>query len=99
MNKNGYQFKYKFEIGNFNAINYNNKMIIFNETQLEVLDKISDLNQTLINTNSSTNAKYKELVLLNSNAGSLFDNDTFQNIIFTIQYLFFFSFNSIKFYN
>lgn len=52
-----YDFKYKFEIGNFNAINYSNKMIIFNETQLEVLDKISDLNQTLINTNSSTNAK------------------------------------------
>ena len=74
-----YVFKYKFEIGNFNAINYSNKMIIFNETQLEVLDKISDLNQTLINTNSSTNAKYKELVLLNSNAGSLFDNDTFQD--------------------
>ena len=71
-----FEFKYHFELGEFNTINYSNKMVIFNETQLEVLDKISNLNQSLLKSNNK-NKNYKQLVLLNSNAGSLFDNDTF----------------------
>ena len=73
-----FEFKYQFELGEFNIINYSNKMIIFNETQLEVLDKISNLNQSLLQY-SNKNKNYKQLVLLNSNAGSLFDNDTFMD--------------------
>ena len=73
-----FEFKYKFELGKFNIINFSNKMIIFNETQIEILDKISNLNQTLLKSSNKTR-NYKLLVLLNSNAGSLFDNDTFMD--------------------
>ena len=98
-----FDFKYKFEIGNFNTINYSNRMIIFNETQMEILDKISNLNQTLLN-NANTNANLKELVLLNSNAGSLFDNDTFldyflsdnESVIKMILNLFCYEFKNLK---
>ena len=73
-----FNFKYKFQIGKFNMINYSNKIIIFNETQMEEFEKISNLEQSLLN-NSDNNTNYKQLVLLNSNAGSLFDNDTFMD--------------------
>ena len=79
LNENySFNFKYKFEIGKFNTINYTNKMIIFNETQMEEFDRITNLEQTLLN-NNDRNTSYKELILLNSNAGSLFDNDTFMD--------------------
>ena len=98
-----FEFKYKFEIGKFNIINYSNKMIIFNETQFEVLDKISNLNQTLLKSSNKTR-NYKQLVLLNSNAGSLFDNDTFldyflsdnENIIKMILNIFCYEYNTLK---
>ena len=41
-----FEFKYEFELGDFNTINYSNKMIIFNESKVEVLDKISNLNKS-----------------------------------------------------
>jgi hypothetical protein len=79
LNENySFNFKFKFEIGKFNTINYTNKMIIFNETQMEEFDRITNLEQTLLN-NNDRNTSYKELILLNSNAGSLFDNDTFMD--------------------
>ena len=98
-----FEFKYEFELGEFNIINYSNKMIIFNETQLEVLDKISNLNQTLLK-HSNKNKNYKQLVLLNSNAGSLFDNDTFldyflsnnENIIKMILNIFCYEYKILK---
>ena len=98
-----FKFKYKFEIGKFNMINYSNKMIIFNETQMEKFDKITDLQQILLNNNDS-NKNYKHLVLLNSNAGSLFDNDTFmdyflsdnENIIKMILNLFCYQYKAFK---
>jgi len=101
-----FQFKHKFEIGKFNMINYSNKMIIFNETQMEVLDKISNLQQSLLNS-TDNNLNYKQLVLLNSNAGSLFDNDTFldyflsdnENIIKMILNLFCYEYKTFKFHD
>ena len=97
------EFKYQFKLGEFNIINYSNKMIIFNETQLEVLDKISNLNQSLLQY-SNKNKNYKQLVLLNSNAGSLFDNDTFldyflsdnENIIKMILNIFCYEYRILK---
>ena len=99
-----FEFKYEFELGDFNTINYSNKMIIFNETQLEILDKISNLNQSLLK-DSNKNKNYKQLVLLNSNAGSLFDNDTFldyflsdnENIIKMILNIFCYEHKILKF--
>ena len=98
-----FNFKYKFQIGNFNMINYSNKMIIFNETQMEEIDKISNLEQSLLN-DSDNNSNYKQLVLLNSNAGSLFDNETFmdyflsdnENIIKMILNLFCYEYKELK---
>ena len=98
-----FEFKYEFELGEFNIINYSNKMIIFNETQFEVLDKISNLNQSLLK-HSKKNKNYKQLVLLNSNAGSLFDNDTFldyflsnnENIIKMILNIFCYEYKILK---
>ena len=99
-----FEFKYEFELGDFNTINYSNKMIIFNESQVEVLDKISNLNQSLLK-DSNKNKNYKQLVLLNSNAGSLFDNDTFldyflsdnENIIKMILNIFCYEHKILKF--
>ena len=99
-----FEFKYEFELGDFNTINYSNKMVIFNESQLEVLDKISNLNQNLLKY-SNKNKNYKQLVLLNSNAGSLFDNDTFldyflsdnENIIKMILNIFCYEYKILKF--
>ena len=99
-----FEFKYEFELGDFNTINYSNKMVIFNESQLEVLDKISNLNQNLLKY-SNKNKNYKQLVLLNSNAGSLFDNDTFldyflsdnENIIKMILSIFCYEYKILKF--
>ena len=48
-----FKFKNKYEIGDFNMINYTNRMIIFNGTQMEVLDKICDLEQNLLKSNDS----------------------------------------------
>ena len=98
-----FEFKYKFEIGEFNTINYSNKMIIFNETQMEEFGRITNLEQSLLN-NSDRNNNYKQLVLLNSNAGSLFDNDTFmdyflsdnENIIKMILNLFCYEYDVLK---
>ena len=79
LNENySFNFKYKFEIGKFNTINYSNKMIIFNETPIEEFDRFTTLEQTLLNKNDR-NKNYKQLILLNSNAGSLFDNDAFMD--------------------
>ena len=47
-------------------------MIIFNETQLENLNLISKIKQNLLFDSSQ-----QELLLLNSNANSLFDCETF----------------------
>ena len=99
-----FQFKYQFELGEFNIINYSNKMVIFNESQLEVLDKISDLDQSLLKY-SNKNKNYKQLVLLNCNAGSLFDTDTFldyflcdnENIIKMILNIFCYEYKMLKF--
>ena len=98
------EFKYQFELGEFNIINYSNKMVIFNESQLEILDKISNLNQSLLKY-SNKNKNYKQLVLLNSNAGSLFDNDTFldyflsdnENIIKMILNIFCYEYKILRF--
>ena len=98
-----FEFKYKFEIGKFNTINYSNKMIIFNETQMEEFDRITNLEQSLLN-NNDRNYNYKQLILLNSNAGSLFDNDTFmdyflcdnENIIKMILNIFCYEYNVLK---
>ena len=98
-----FEFKYEFELGEFNTINYSNKMVIFNETQLEILDKISNLNQSLLKSGNK-NRNYRQLFLLNSNAGSLFDNDTFldyflsdnENIIKMILNIFCYEYKMLK---
>lgn len=68
-----YEFLYSYDISkSFSKIIMENNMIIFNETQLENLNLISKIKQNLLFDSSK-----QELLLLNSNANSLFDCETF----------------------
>lgn len=68
-----YELVYSFDISKtFSKIIIENNMIIFNETQLENLSLISNIKHNLL-----FKATQQELLLLNSNANSLFDCETF----------------------
>ena len=71
-----YEFKYTFDISKtFAKISLQNDMVIFNESQLENLNMISKIKHNLL-----FESNQQELLLLHSNANSLFDCETFLDL-------------------
>ena len=67
-----FDFKYIFNISNtFTKLSLDNDMIIFNESQIEQLSFVSQINQSLL-----FNSTVQELIILNSTSYSIFDNET-----------------------
>ena len=74
-----FEFKYFFNVSkSFSKLSLENDMIIFNESQIEHLSFVSKINQNLL-----FNSTQQELILLNSNSNSIFDNETFLDYFLT----------------